>query len=424
MIKKYKSIIYFIIFMIMIFCTIIINLFIHYKNMNKLYEDKSWSIGNSIFNYPYFNDNRDLFIEEYLNKVDINRVDTVKYMVNYLDKYQNVLFKLYKDDLIVDYHNIIFNNNEQVVNISSLITDENILNEKIELYKDLNKIKLTSEHISKASKSYLFKDKEMEIYLTNYNDEKSISLITINYQEIKEYLNIPYKLDSKYKKMQKESTKTTESKNNPIIPPPETTKPKKKIAFSFDDGPSSYTLELLDVLDEFKAKATFFLVGYNIKIRNSVVLEMFNRGFELGNHTIDHSRLTKFDCEKAATKIKENNELVLNITNSNMKLFRPPYGAINDKIKPCIEYPIILWSVDSRDWESRNTEKIVEEVMTNVKEGDIILFHDLYPTTIEAIKILLPMLYLEDYEVVSVSELFADKKLTLENGEVYRKVHS
>ena len=416
--KKYQSIIYMIIIAIITFCILAINLFLYFKNVNKLYEDKTRRVDNTYFSYPYFESDKDIFIEEYLNTIDTFEVDSVKYIVNYLGDYVNIIFKNYKNNLIVDYHSIIFDEENNVTEIGSLITDENILNEKLLLLIKLNNKKITEDELKIAKKSYLFKDRELEIYLTDYNEIKSITTIILNYWEIKDYLKIPYDLDNKYELIKDIPL----NKENPIIPPMEISPQKKLVAFTFDDGPSSYTLELMDILEEYNANATFFLVGYNIKVRNTVVLDMYSRGFEIGNHTTDHSKLTKFDCSKAQTKINGNDELFHNITNDNMKMLRPPYGAYNDAIKSCAGVPIIMWSVDSRDWESRNTEKIVDVVLSSIKEGDIVLFHDLYATTIEAVKILLPVLYADGYQVVNVSQLYASKNIILENGSVYKKL--
>ena len=279
----------------------------------------------------------------------------------------------------------------------------------LKIYRNNNNIKISDESLENGTKSYLFKDKELDLFLSNYDDKNSITLFRINYKEIDKYLNFPYRIDPKYKKMNDNNQKITPIDKN-----------KKLVAFTFDDGPSVYTLEIAEVLKEFKANATFFMVGYNIKIRNSVVLDLYNKGFELGNHTIDHSRLTRFDCGKVEAKIEENNDLVINIINEKMKLFRPTYGALNSEIKPCIKYPIILWSVDSRDWESQNVENITYEVISNIKDGDIVLFHDLQKTTLDSIKIILPLLYDDNFQVVSVSELFKAKEIPLENSKVYR----
>ena len=329
--------------------------------------------------------------------------------------YKHHGFKSYNDNVIIDYYSLIFDKKNKIASINDLVTNEQLLLDKVNLYMATNKLNFDYKAYEYAKKSYLFKENELEIYVSNYN-ENSVTLIALNYWELKDNLSFPCKLDEKYVLM----TPINDREEIPTTKPPENEN-KKLIAFTFDDGPSKYTLELLNILDEFNAKATFFLVGYNIKIRNEIVQEMFNRGVEIGNHTIDHSRLTAFNCEKANSKINQNNELFINLTSNEMKLLRPPYGSINKKLRECINHPIILWSVDSRDWESRNTEAIVYEVLSHVKDGDIVLFHDLYPTTIDAIKFLLPILYADGFKVVTVSELFAAKNMPLENNQIYRK---
>ena len=196
--------------------------------------------------------------------------------------------------------------------------------------------------------------------------------------------------------------------------------PKKYVAFTFDDGPSQYTEEIMNTLDIYKAKCTFFEVGYMISARPEVTLDVYKRGFEIGNHTIDHSKLTRFSADVILSKINDNNALYNSITGSNMLLVRPPYDSINALVKHTIQNPIITWDVDSEDWKSRNTESIVELVKNTIGDGSIVLFHDLYPTTLEAIKILMPYLYQNNYKIVSVSELFKIYNKPLENGHIYR----
>lgn len=416
--SRNNKIIYLIIASIVAFCLITINLFIYFKDLNVLYEDRLKIVNDSYLRYPYFQNDKDAHITEYLNVIDTNIVDEVKYLVNYLGDYTNIIFRSIKEDMVVDYYSVLFDSDNNISDINDIISNKEELNNKVGLYLEHNKINLTIDEYNYAKKSYLFKDNELEIYVSSYNEEGTISLITLNYWELKSKIEFPHKLDKKYELM-----KEIEKEDNTVIPiiPDDDINTKKLISFTFDDGPSNYTLELLDVLNQFNANATFFLTGYNIKIRNSVVLDMYNRGFEIGNHTIDHSRLTRFNCEKISEKLERNNEIVKNITDFDMKLVRPPYGAVDDKTLACISYPAILWSVDSRDWESRNTEMIVTEVLSNIKEGDVVLFHDLYPTTIEAIKVLLPILYADNYKVVSVSELFEAKNIILENHKTYRK---
>lgn len=415
MIWKNKKTIHFLLIITIIFSTLVINLLLHFNNMKSSYIDKTIKNDKYEYNYPYFRDNKDLYIKKYLNVIDKDKVDNIKYIVNYLsDEYTSVLFKLYKNDTIVNYKSMIFNK-YKLTNIDSVITNKEEFYNKLLDYVEINNLKISKDNIVNGNKSYLFKDKELDIFLTDYDNKNTITLLTINYKEITNYLNFPHNIDPNYDKIENNNEEIT----NPIIAPID--KSKKLVAFTFDDGPTKYSLQIADVLDAFKANSTFFLVGYNIKIHNDIVLDLYNRGFELGNHTIDHSRLTKFDCEKIEEKIEKNNKLAKNITNENIKLFRPPYGAICEEIKPCMKYPIIFWSVDSKDWETRNVESIVYEVMSNVKDGDIILFHDLYETTVESIKVILPLLYADNFQVVSVSELFKAKDIELKNGETYRK---
>ncbi len=414
--KRSSTIIYLYIIAIVTFCLICINLFLFFnKGLTKLYKEKYLRVENSILYYPYFSDEKDNYIAEYLNIINPSKVKKLKYTVNYIGEFTNILFKSYNDNVIIDYYSLIFDKKNKIASINDLVTNEQLLLDKVNLYMATNKLNFDYKAYEYAKKSYLFKENELEIYVSNYN-ENSVTLIALNYWELKDNLSFPCKLDEKYVLM----TPINDREEIPTTKPPENEN-KKLIAFTFDDGPSKYTLELLNILDEFNAKATFFLVGYNIKIRNEIVQEMFNRGVEIGNHTIDHSRLTAFNCEKANSKINQNNELFINLTSNEMKLLRPPYGSINKKLRECINHPIILWSVDSRDWESRNTEAIVYEVLSHVKDGDIVLFHDLYPTTIDAIKFLLPILYADGFKVVTVSELFAAKNMPLENNQIYRK---
>ena len=124
--------------------------------------------------------------------------------------------------------------------------------------------------------------------------------------------------------------------------------------------------------------------------------------------------------DAALSKINDNNALFKELTGKDMPYLRPPYGSYNDKIKASAGVPIVTWSLDTRDWESRNKDKVIEMVINNIKEGDIILFHDLYESTRDAVKELMPLLKEQGYQAVSVGELFKSKGITLEAGTSYR----
>ena len=415
--KKQRAILQVIVSSLIIFFVMSVYIMTFLAKKSETYEDKTLVLGSAQISYPYFGDDRDSAISNLINDLVTDNVDDIKYVVNFLGKYTNVLFKLYHDELIVGYHSILFNPYYEEVQINELILSNEKLFEKMMLYVRAYKMPLSVKELDNAKKSFLFKDYGVEIYLTNYNRYGHIALIDLDYHEIKDSLQFPYKLSKNYVYLHPNFTRPTTKNNNPnIILEGE----PKLIAFTFDDGPSGYTLDLLDALDAFGAKATFFLTGYSIKARNSVVIETLARGHEIGNHTTDHTRLTKLKEKQIHDKLNNNNELFRNITNQDMLLVRPPYGSVNDRVKAAIKAPIILWSVDTRDWESRNTDKVVKETLKYVKEGDIVLFHDLYPTTIEAVSLLLPILYADNYQIVTVSDLFADKEIVLEKGVIYR----
>ena len=113
------------------------------------------------------------------------------------------------------------------------------------------------------------------------------------------------------------------------------------------------------------------------------------------------------------------NDLVKDITGYGVSLLRPPYGAISDIMKKQLEMPMILWNIDTLDWKTRNAEKTIESVMEDVKDGDIILLHDIHSETIDAAIELIPMLLEEGYQLVTVSEMAATKGIVLEAGKKY-----
>ncbi len=186
---------------------------------------------------------------------------------------------------------------------------------------------------------------------------------------------------------------------------------KKYVALTYDDGPSQIsTKKLLDLLERYDAKATFFVTGVNANSNKELVKEIVDRGNEVGNHTLDHVWLTKTDEKEMKRQIYGNENLLKFLTDQKGDmLIRPPYGAINDEIMNAIQLPFIMWSVDSRDWEIKDVIKIQSNVMRNVEDGDIIIMHDGYETTIEASENVLIDLQKQGFEIVTVSELFAIK---------------
>ncbi len=187
---------------------------------------------------------------------------------------------------------------------------------------------------------------------------------------------------------------------------------ENKIALTFDDGPHpKYTPEIIELLDKYDIKATFFIVGKNAKENPDILRQIVDAGHEIGNHTVSHIDFNKSSYDKIKKEILECNETILEIGEYSTKLLRPPGGAVNKKVRQIAKsegFKIILWSVDTRDWAHISVEKMTDNIMTNVKSGSIILFHDYISRkspTPETLDIVIPMLLEKGYKFVTVGEM-------------------
>jgi peptidoglycan-N-acetylglucosamine deacetylase len=192
---------------------------------------------------------------------------------------------------------------------------------------------------------------------------------------------------------------------------------KHAVALTFDDGPSPvYTPQILDLLRQYQAKATFFVLGCKVEHYPGVIKAVLREGHELGNHTYSHPRLLKTD-HQARQRELERTRLDLDLLGCPKKsqIMRPPYSEYDPRLVSYLNHTnqeLILWSVDSGDWRGLAIPAIVKNVLSQVKNGAIIIFHDSdehsradrHPT-VEALKIILPALQRAGYRMVTVSEL-------------------
>ncbi len=222
-----------------------------------------------------------------------------------------------------------------------------------------------------------------------------------------------------------ESTQTSAS-----VATPETDEPKKKVALTFDDGPHRiYTVGIADELEKYGFHATFFIVGNRIDSANarshngSAAFDyILSKGNEVGIHGYTHDANYK-TCDDGVYEYEISETLRAILAHSaeyDVKLMRPIGGNISNERVENSPYSTILWSVDSEDWKlkyqaedteeekAERLEKIVDNVMSQVEDGSIILMHDIYESTYDAVKILLERLHTEGYEVVTVSELLGE----------------
>lgn len=182
------------------------------------------------------------------------------------------------------------------------------------------------------------------------------------------------------------------------------------VALTFDDGPGKHTETLLDYLAEAQAHATFFVVGKNAQNRPDTLARIAAEGHEIGNHTMGHPDLTKLKTAPLDYEITTTDEIIRDITGLETVLARPPYGAENGWVLSELglrNKATILWDVDTEDWDHRSTRKTVENTLANVKNGSIILMHDIHNSTVEAVPEIIRELQERGYTLVTVSELLA-----------------
>ncbi|MEW9700601.1 polysaccharide deacetylase family protein [Paenibacillus sp. SI8] len=192
---------------------------------------------------------------------------------------------------------------------------------------------------------------------------------------------------------------------------------EKVIALTFDDGPHpTYTPQILDLLKQYQAQATFFVVGNKVKLYPDLLKRELEEGHELANHTYSHAYLGGNTNMKK--EINKAEEIIHATTGYRCQLFRPPGGVFNDNLVSVVKkegYKMVLWSwqLDTKDWSTPGVKRIVDRVLLHSSNGNIVLFHDYVegPTqTIDALKIILPELTKRGYRFVTVSELLNYRK--------------
>lgn len=183
---------------------------------------------------------------------------------------------------------------------------------------------------------------------------------------------------------------------------------KPMVALTFDDGPSKYTHRILDSLEANGGAATFFMVGNRIASFTPVVQRMAAMGCELDSHTWAHTYLTKMSEHDILTSLGQVDAALQAAAGVSAKAVRPPGGYINEASKAVLAkkgVPAVLWSIDTKDWKTRNTQATIDAVLGSVRDGDIVLMHDLYETSAAAAEVLIPELTRRGYQLVTVQEM-------------------
>lgn len=269
-----------------------------------------------------------------------------------------------------------------------------------------------------------FKFEKYQLFSGNFG----MPSVEIPYVELKDYIKIEWleffvaEKDAKEEGPDLPDQDSKQPEEEIVLPERDIDPNKPMVALTYDDGPNKKTTTpILDALKEHGGVATFFILGNRVSNNSDLLIRMLEEGSEIGNHSYSHKELTKLSYNELMEQITNTQQAVIGVTGYEPKLLRPTYGSFNDQLKADANMPLILWSIDTLDWKSRNTKAVTDHVLKNVSDGDIILMHDLYDSTVEASQILIPKLIDMGYQLVTVSELFEIKGTRLVNGQVYRK---
>jgi len=198
---------------------------------------------------------------------------------------------------------------------------------------------------------------------------------------------------------------------------------------TFDDGPSVHTARLLDALAARNVPVTFFVQGQQVQSRPAIAARIVAEGHEIANHSFSHPNLAARNAATIRNELTRTNNAIFQATGTRPTLLRPPYGSHNATVRSVAAefgFPIVLWSVDTRDWERRNVNAIMSHIVDRngrprVRDGDIILMHDVFPTSIDAAIRTIDLLLAEGFTFVTTSDILIDRHGTLVPGRVYQR---
>ena len=191
------------------------------------------------------------------------------------------------------------------------------------------------------------------------------------------------------------------------------------VALTFDDGPmASVGNRSLDCLAQYGGKATFYVVGNRCPGYAAEMQRMAAEGHEIGNHTYEHKYLHKLGAEQIQYQVNKGSEAIQAVCGVVPATVRLPGGNKNATVLANVNAPMIMWSIDTLDWKTKNTQSTVDKVLGSVRDGDIVLMHELYSQTGDAALQIIPALVERGYQLVTVSEM-AQYRGGLENGKLY-----
>ena len=261
---------------------------------------------------------------------------------------------------------------------------------------------------------FKFTDNGLEIMFPPYQvsswADGQINII-IPYEEINQYLKEQYRDNTKDKTVVKELPEVRDLSQF---------KDKKLIAFTFDDGPSTKNTNLLlDNLDKYNARVTFFVLGSRIDNNKEVLKKAYLQGNDIGSHTYNHRNLNLLSDIEIIAEIKKTNDKIKEIIGIDTNLIRPPYGNLTNHRKELVKMNVILWDVDPLDWKYKNKKRVAKEIIEHAHDGAIILLHDIYKSSVEGALLAMDELDKQGYAFVTITEMAQLKGINLDYQTSY-----
>ncbi len=365
-----------------------------------------------ILSYPLIKNKKiDLKINNFVEenkKIYNQNSDNIKSMiVNYeIQEYKNITF--------VELNSFIYYEDDYVEN-NEIISFKTDTKEILKLKDIFN----TPYYISKLTTKTINQDKQQINEENNfilsksglvikYNYLNKIKEYKINYDEIETYLKEEYKMDDIV---------------IPVLTPTKRNlnkyKNKKLIALTFDDGPSNNTKYFIKELQKRDALVTFFVVGNRVKKYEDVLKKAYLMGNQIGSHTYSHKNLLYLNEEEITKEIEKTNEAIYNVIGTKPTIIRVPYGNINKKIRSISNMNHILWNVDTLDWKYKNSNRVYKEIIKHAEDGNIILLHDIFKTSVNGVLKAIDELKKQGYEFVTIDEMVYLKNIKLDKSKTY-----
>lgn len=355
--------------------------------------------------YSDIKQNNNKFISINYPKTNIRRLN--KYIKKDINKAVKTFNKLDNEEkeLNIDYTYNVVNGNYINISLKKYISYNNYQNESIDTYVFDKKHKRllslddiiydSSKYQNKLTDKFVF-DEEYITFFSIHNNKIMEDKVKLNSENAK--IAIEKKEETNF--INYETVNKTIDSNKPII------------ALTFDDGPSKYTKQIVDLLKKYNCNATFFVLGNKVKIYKDTIKESISNGNEIGNHSYNHKWLSRLKSDDIKKQINKTQDILKKEVNYTPILLRPTYGSVNKKIRNNTNLEIVLWNVDTLDWKIKSSKKIADRSLLQIKDRSIILMHDTHERTYEALKIMIPKLIAEGYQFVTISELNKINKIS------------